>query len=133
MEISMGSGPIAKFRWGQVRLNNGEKTTFSIGPDPIEYKPGRYFEYHVLRPTLPILTPVADPDGPAGEASGIGDLQVLDFYFHTIQKGLVWGAGPFYNFPTSTSPQTGSGEWQIGPAFSLQDSRRKHWVTGFLL
>jgi len=131
--------PLAQFQFQNVFVpesyeGTGYSNQFIVQPViPIMRNPDSYFKYHIVRPTLPILSPVPDPDGPLGDSAGIGDLTALDLYFHTPQKGLVWGIGPAYVFPTSTNRQTGSGEWQLGPAFAIIDSRKKSWVYGFLI
>ena len=33
-----------------------------------------FFPYHIVRPTLPIFAPTANPDGPQGVQGGLGDL-----------------------------------------------------------
>ena len=130
--------PLAQFQFQNSFLpesygGSGYSNQFVVQPViPITLKPGGFFEYHIVRPTLSILSPVPDPDGPVGDTSGIGDIVALDLYFRKPAEGLVWGIGPIYNFPTSTNRQTGLGEWQIGPAVAYIDSRKKGWVTGFL-
>ena len=130
--------PLAQFQFQNSFLpesygGSGYSNQFVVQPViPITLKPGGFFEYHIVRPTLSILSPVPDPDGPVGDTSGIGDIVALDLYFRKPEEGLVWGIGPIYNLPTSTNRQTGLGEWQIGPAVAYIDSRKKGWVTGFL-
>ena len=44
-----------------------------------------FFPYHIVRPTLPIFAPTANPDGPQGVQGGVGDLVLLDVYAHPIK------------------------------------------------
>jgi hypothetical protein len=113
---------------------SGYSNQFIVQPVfSVNRKPGSFFEYHVVRPTLPILEPNPDPDGPIGDIGGIGDLTLIDVYVHeTEKKGLIWGVGPVVNFPTSSNRQTGLGEWQLGPAFAVVDSSKKNWVFAAL-
>jgi len=100
---------------------SGYSNQFIVQPViSVNRKPGSFFEYHVVRLTLPILEPNPDPDGPIGDIGGIGDLTLVDVYVHqTKKKGLIWGVGPVISFPTSSNRQTGLGEWQFGPAFAV--------------
>lgn len=121
---------------------SGYANTFIIQPViPINRNPDAFFPYHIVRPTFPILAPVADPFGPVPDLPGTGDTTVLDAYFHPTEKeGLTWGVGPLYVLPTASNPglftgerQTGLGEWQIGVAGAVINASRKDWVTGFLV
>ncbi len=68
------------------------------------------FPNHIIRPTLPIIAPTADPDGPLGVQGGMGDLTLLDAYVHPVENfgTLILG----YNaiVPTATHAQLGLGE-----------------------
>jgi hypothetical protein len=74
---------------------------------------------HIIRPTLPIIAPTADPDGPLGVQGGLGDLTLLDAYVHPVENfgTLLFG----YNaiVPTATHAQLGLSEWQLGPAAAI--------------
>jgi hypothetical protein len=103
-------------------------------------KPDRYFDYHIIRPTFPILEPVPDPDGIVPDRGGTGDITYLDVYFREskTKEGLVWGVGPIALFPSAGNPslltgnfQTGLGEWQLGPTAVVINSGKK-WITGAL-
>jgi len=90
-----------------------------------------FFPYHIVRPTLPIVAPTADPDGPLGRQGGLGDLTLLDAYTHPI-KHLKTNVGIGYVgiVPTATHPQLGLGEWQLGPAAYLVSTAVPKWVLG---
>ena len=114
--------------------SSGYSNQFIIQPViSVNRKPGSYFDYHIIRPTLPILEPNPDPDGPVGDLGGIGDLTYIDIFVHQTQKeGVIWGVGPIAVLPTSSNRQSGLGEWQLGPSFAVLDSSKKHWVLGAL-
>ncbi|MGB3127875.1 MAG: hypothetical protein WBB95_29010 [Pseudomonas sp.] len=88
----------------------------------VNRKPDSYFPYHIIRPTLPILAPTSDPDGPVFDVGGLGDTTYFDLYIHPIKKGVNYAIGPVAVLPTSTSLQLGAGEWQLGPAFAYIDA-----------
>ena len=74
------------------------------------------FPAHIMRPTLPIISPTADPDGPLGVQGGLGDLTLLDAYVHNVEGFGTVILGYTAILPTSTDRQLGLGEWQLGPA-----------------
>jgi len=45
---------------------------------------------------------------------------------------LIWGVGPVFQLPTSTSSEFGSGEFGIGPSVVLL-SIVNHWVFGAVI
>jgi hypothetical protein len=80
---------------------------------------GDFFPNHILRPTLPIISPTADPDGPAGVEGGLGDMTILDAYVHNIEGFGTLIMGYTAILPTASHPQLGLREWQLGPAAGL--------------
>jgi hypothetical protein len=92
-----------------------------------------FFPFHVVRPTLPIIAPTADPDGPRGVHGGLGDLALLDVYVRPLKeiKSSI-GFGYAATFPTSTHPALGRGEWEFGPAFAFITQAVEKWNIGFL-
>ncbi len=92
-----------------------------------------FFPFHIVRPTLPIIAPTADPDGPRGVQGGLGDLSVLDVYVRPLKeiKSSV-GFGYVATLPTRTHPALGRGEWEFGPAFAFITKAVENWNIGFL-
>lgn len=132
--------PLSQIQFQNVLIpesygGSGYSNQFIVQPViSVNRMPGSFFEYHVVRPTLPVLDPTPDPDGPADAVGGLGDITLIDIYVHsTSKKGLIWGVGPIAVLPTSTSNQTGLGEWQLGPAVAVLDSSKKNWVLGALV
>jgi hypothetical protein len=72
------------------------------------------FPAHIVRPTLPFPAPTADPDGLLGVQGGMGDLTILDVGVHPTSWGNIV-LGYSLIAPTSTHPQLGLQEWQLGP------------------
>ncbi len=71
---------------------------------------------HVIRPTLPIITPTANPDGLLGTQSGIGDLTIADIGVIPVEGFGNLLLGYTAILPTATDSQLGLREWQLGPA-----------------
>ena len=75
----------------------------------------------LIRPTIQIVTV------PRGKTSStttaLDDIQLLDLFvmpFPDAKKiALLWGLGPYFVFPASTSQFTGKGAWQMGPAWAF--------------
>ncbi|MEK6237498.1 MAG: hypothetical protein N2C14_22555 [Planctomycetales bacterium] len=74
---------------------------------------------HIMRPTLHIINPSADPDGPTGEHGGLGDLTLLDAYVHDVEGFGTFILGYTAILPTATHAQLGRREWQLGPAAAV--------------
>jgi hypothetical protein len=90
--------------------------------------------YHIIRPTIPVIAPTADPDGPMGVQGGLGDLSILDVYvkpFEEIKTNV--GVGLIVIAPTSTHSQLGRGEWQLGPTVFAVSRAVPKWNLGFLV
>jgi hypothetical protein len=77
------------------------------------------FPNHIMRPTLPIISPTADPDGSLGVQGGLGDLTLLDAGVHSVEGFGTILLGYTAILPTSTDRQLGLGEWQLGPAVGV--------------
>lgn len=120
------------------------------------YGPYTRFQYNLnVQPVVPIMlgqnmnliartiVPVVNqpsPLSPAVCASAVGcpstfglsDVQEqLYFAPKTKPGGLIWGAGPIFQFPSATPPTLGSGKWSAGPdAVALVMPGK--WVMGAL-
>lgn len=77
------------------------------------------FPAHIIRPTLPIISPTADPIGPADVEGGMGDLVVVDVFVHSVEDFGSILVGYDVVFPTASHPQLGLGEWQMGPVAAV--------------
>ena len=76
----------------------------------------------LIRPTIQVVT-VPRNGKTASTTTALDDMQVFDLFripFPDYKKtGFLWGVGPYFVFPTSTSQFTGHGAWQAGPAWAF--------------
>ncbi|MGB6020623.1 MAG: hypothetical protein WBF77_13605 [Sulfurimonadaceae bacterium] len=88
-----------------------------------------------FRPVFPIVTqPVFDPSDPrnsTGHTTGFGDIQLLTLVGPNRGRGVVWGVGATFKFPTASEDILGEGKYQAGPAAMLFNIG-KPWVVGVL-
>ena len=88
------------------------RSIFSIRPFwPIPFE-------QLIRMTIKIDT---TPDGKgASTTTAYDDMQLLDLFAmpwpNSRQTHFLWGLGPYFIFPTSSSNLLGQGAWQMGPA-----------------
>jgi hypothetical protein len=90
-----------------------------------------FFPAHIMRPTLPFPAPTADPDGPLGVQGGMGDFTILDVGIHPTSWGNI-ALGYSLIAPTSTHPQLGLQEWQLGPTVGLVYKKIPKTILGFV-
>ena len=76
----------------------------------------------LIRPTIQVVT-VPRNGKTASTTTALDDIQLFDLFripFPDYKKsGFLWGVGPYFVFPTSTSQFTGHGAWQMGPAWAF--------------
>ena len=69
----------------------------------------------------------------AGDEFGLGDINSTAFISpKNPTKGIIWGVGPIFVFPTATDEKLGSEKWSIGPsavALTIQGP----WLFGALI
>jgi hypothetical protein len=104
----------------------------------------------LVRPVLPVpkssLIPVDQivrigipvesmPDLPDGQKlpNGFMDVQAFDLAIFPISRDLTLAAGAIAILPTATSPVTGQGRWQLGPAFAGVYTAIPRWQIGLLV
>lgn len=114
---------------------SGYSNTFIVQPViPLNIGEEAFFPYHIIRPTLPIVAPTADPDGPLGVQGGLGDLTVVDAFIHPCEELKTnFGIGYVGILPTRTHPQLGRGEWQLGPSAVVISRAIPKWIVGGLV
>jgi hypothetical protein len=75
----------------------------------------------LIRPTIQVVT--VPRNKTASTTTALDDIQVFDLfeipYPDARKTGFLWGVGPYFVFPTSTSQYTGKGAWQLGPAWAF--------------
>ena len=120
-------------RGSDFRGTKTSNTLFFQPALPIPLQKGRTF---IARPVIPLVTaPVPDKTSPGetdGSETGLGDIQLLSLYGPDKAKGLTWGIGPTFKFPTASDDLLGSGKWQAGPAAMILNLGEK-WTTGAII
>jgi len=88
-------------------------------------------EYRLLPfPQLSLLTlPVAVTL--PGEVTGFGDVRLADIAVLDAGYSVLFGLGGTFVFPTASTPLTGQGKWQAGPAAAIAFTPR-NWLLGVL-
>jgi hypothetical protein len=114
---------------------SGYSNTFIVQPViPLNIGEDAFFPYHIVRPTLPIIGPTADPDGPIGVHGGLGDTTIVDAFIHPIEELKTnVGIGYVAVLPTRTYPVLGRGEWQLGPSAVVISRAVPKWIVGGLV
>lgn len=78
------------------------------------------------------IVPMVNLPGPGGERiKGIADVQEQIYLTPKSAKGVVWGVGPVFSFPTSTNVATETGQFGLGPSVVLLKIGKK-WVYGLV-
>lgn len=73
-----------------------------------------------------------NPDPAPGEQTfGLGDFTDILLYAPNKSKGLQWGVGGVFGFPTATDDVLGNGKWTAGPAVRLAH-QGEHWHFGLV-
>jgi hypothetical protein len=75
--------------------------------------------------TLPVAVTVP------GGLTGVGDLRLVDIAVFEAGPGVLWGGGLTLVFPTASTPETGQGKWQAGPAAAIAFAP-ENWLVGVL-
>jgi len=133
------SVPLAQMQFQNVFVSethdaSGYSNQFIIQPVIPIHLDFANFPYHIIRPTLPVISPTADPDGPLGVEGGLGDLTIIDIVVHPFEKLKTnFGAGYIAVAPTATDPQLGLREWQIGPSMFAITKVVPKWNLGALV
>jgi len=131
--VKQANAPISSIL--QVRLQdsyapqfeglNGQGNTFTIAvtmPLP---------EFRLLPfPQLSLLTLPVAVTLPGG-LTGLGDLRLANIAVLEAGQGVLWGVGGTLVFPTASTPQTGQGKWQAGPAAAIAIAP-ENWLVGVL-
>jgi hypothetical protein len=103
-----------------INLPLAAVTGFGIGP---HHDVG---EQQTIQPQLPLpldadwnlivrsLLPMTFSPDPQ-RRFGLGDVQPSFFLTPARSTGLIWGAGPAFQFPTAMNNELGTGKWSAGP------------------
>ncbi len=124
-------------------IKNGDAVQGSETTNNLFFQPFMPFEVGAedqtmltLRPVFPLVTqPVFDsapaPRSSTAHTTGLGDIQLLTLAGPNQGKGLVWGAGASFIFPTAVDNVLGAGKYRAGPAAMLFHMG-KPWTLGIL-
>jgi len=66
-----------------------------------------------------------------GGLTGLGDLRLTNIAVLDTGPRVLWGVGATLVFPTATTPETGQGKWQAGPAAAIAITP-ENWLLGVL-
>jgi hypothetical protein len=78
-----------------------------------------------------VAQPRLSTDAAAVPTSGFGDI-VASLFFSSARAGkFIWGIGPVFQLPATSSPLIGSGKWSIGPAAVIA-KQAGNWTYGAL-
>jgi hypothetical protein len=113
---------------------SGYSNQFILQPViPLMINEDSFFEYRIFRPTIPVIAPSADPDGPSGVQGGLGNTTVIDLLMHPMPEiKSTLGIGATYIVPTATHPQLGLREWAFGPSVVFTTTVIEKWLIGGL-
>lgn len=113
----------------------GYSNTFIVQPViPVNFGEGAFFPYHIIRPTIPIIAPTADPIGPQGVEGGLGDTTIVDVFIHPSEALKTnFGIGYVGILPTRTHHTLGRGEWELGPSAVVISRAIPKWIFGALV
>ena len=103
----------------------GRGNTFSIAmtmPFP-EYRLLPFPQLSLL--TLPVAVTLP------GDVTGFGDVRLADIAILDPGHRILFGVGATLVFPTASTPVTGQGKWQAGPAAAIAFAPEK-WLLGVL-
>jgi hypothetical protein len=88
-------------------------------------------EYRLLPfPQLSVLTLPVAVTLPGG-VTGFGDVRLADIAVLDPGHSVLVGIGATFVFPTATTPVSGQGKWQAGPAAAIAFAPEK-WLVGVL-
>jgi hypothetical protein len=129
--VKQANAPISSIM--QVRFQNsyapqftdlsGQGNTFSIAvtmPLP-EHRLLPFPQLSLLTVPLAVTVP--------GSVTGIGDVRLADLAVFEAGSSILWGAGLTLVFPTASTPETGQGKWQAGPAAAIAIAP-ENWLLG---
>lgn len=85
----------------------------------------------ITRTILPVVSRPSSATQSGEDRFGLGDLTTTWFLSLKKSRGLIWGVGPVWYFPTATSDDLGSGQFGVGPSVIALATPGK-WVFGAL-
>lgn len=84
----------------------------------------------ITRTIVPVVRqPELAPN--VGDVWGLGDIQFTAFLSPVKSAGIIWGAGPMFQFPSGTDTSVTAGKYAAGPS-AVVVRMDGHWVYGVL-
>jgi hypothetical protein len=85
----------------------------------------------ITRTIIPLISQPNISPGQSGSTFGLGAINTTLFVSPANPSKLIWGIGPVFGFPTSTSPALASAKWTFGPSVVVL-TMPGPWVLGVL-
>lgn len=79
-----------------------------------------------------IFPVISTPTSLDENSTGLGDSSYTAWFSQTKKTEIIWGIGPAFQLPTSSSRNFGSGEFGVGPSIVALKTINK-WVAGVVL
>lgn len=124
---NMNSIPV-QFNWS-TGGGLGDETQSVINVQPVLPLPIDDDWLLISRTVVPF---VSVPAGGIDRVTGIADIQEQLYFTPTKSKGVTWGLGPIFSFPTATNAAVSTGQYALGPTFVVLKIGKK-WVYGGLV
>jgi len=124
---NMNSIPV-QFNWS-TGGGLGDETQSVINVQPVLPLPIDDDWLLISRTVVPF---VSLPAGGIDRVTGIADIQEQLYFTPAKPKGVIWGFGPIFSFPTATNAAVSTGQYALGPTFVALKIGKK-WVYGGLI
>jgi len=125
-----------------ISLPFQNNTNFGYGPDDeiqnvLNIQPVIPFHLSenwnlITRTIAPVIYQPEVVEG-SGDEFGLGDINLTAFFSpKSPTKGIIWGVGPIFVFPTATDEKLGSEKWSAGPS-AVALTVQGPWLYGALI
>lgn len=125
-----------------ISLPFQNNTNFGYGPDDeiqnvLNIQPVIPFHLSenwnlITRTIAPVIYQPEVVEG-SGDEFGLGDINLTAFFSpKSPTKGIIWGVGPIFVFPTATDEKLGSEKWSAGPS-AVALTVQGPWLYGALV
>jgi hypothetical protein len=125
-----------------ISLPFQNNTNFGYGPDDdiqnvLNIQPVLPFHlsenWNLITRTIAPLIYQPEVVEDTGDEFGLGDINFTAFFSpKRPTKGIIWGAGPIFVFPTATDEKLGSEKWSAGPS-AVALTVQGPWLYGALI
>jgi hypothetical protein len=125
-----------------ISLPLQNNTNFGYGPDDdtqnvLNIQPVIPFQlngnWNLITRTIAPLVYQPEVVESSGDEFGLGDINFTAFISpKNPTKGIIWGVGPIFVFPTATDEKLGSEKWSVGPS-TVALTIKGPWLFGALI